>query len=170
MSWIFDWSWLVGVVPLKMMPPAQPLPTIVQAQQGLNAQMARANQQAALAQAQAQAQMAANSLLGQLQGNAANNPRNYQSPPHYLPERVVLSVSPQSTIAANKISQTLTQLPMRLAGKISSINFVEKLDRNQKPTAQVFVVTYINNRTLEFDDIDAFPSEADIARIALECP
>lgn len=169
----------MGVVPLPMLPPQPPkqprsplppLPTIVQAQQSLMAQAAANNH----AQAQAAAQMAANSLLGPLQGNAMNQRYPQQASPapptYHPPDRVVLSVNPQSTIAANKISHTLTQLPMRLAGKISSITFVEKLDHNHKPTAQAFVITYTNNRTLEFDDIDAFPSEADIARIALECP
>ena len=123
-------------------------------------------------------QLQANSLAAQYQGRFQQAVQDYQSarvshPPrqeYKPPDRVLLSVNPQSTIAANKIAGALSQLPMRLAGKITSITFVEKLDHNHKPTAQVFAVTYTNNHVLEFGDVDAFPSEADIARIALECP
>lgn len=84
-------------------------------------------------------------------------------------ERVVLAVAPQATKAAQSIDRLLAQIPMRLAGRIASVRFVEKLEGNQV-AAQMFVVTYDNRRVLEFANIDTFPTETDIARIALECP
>lgn len=119
------------------------------------------------AQHAAAAQAAQNSLGAQMYPGYVGPPNQQAARP---PDRVVMSVAPQATKAATKISQALEQLPMRLAGQILSINFVEKLDANFKVTGRVFMVTYTNNRTLEFGDVDSFPSEADIARIALECP
>lgn len=96
--------------------------------------------------------------------------RNHNAGSNYAPDREMLSIDPLTTKAAAKIARALEQIPMRMAAKILRIAFVVKYAAGTHDQTQVFVVTYANNATLEFGDIDMFPTDADIARIALECP
>jgi hypothetical protein len=57
-------------------------------------------------------------------------------------------------------------LPMSIANKINALDFWDETkDRRAR-----FVLTFNNRRSIEFDNIDEFPTAENIARIALECP
>jgi hypothetical protein len=61
-----------------------------------------------------------------------------------------------------KLFKLSTQLPMRLILQIKSVNLYNDPMRIE--------VLYMNDHVLVIPDVDAFPSEEHIARIALECP
>ena len=75
-----------------------------------------------------------------------------------------ISVVPLLEVARSKIEALISQLPMKVLAGISRIEFFDHV----KP--MMFVVTYTNQRTLEFTDLDAFPSDAVVARIILDAP
>ena len=65
-----------------------------------------------------------------------------------------------------KTSRALDQLPMGICAHINRIDFYP----NSFKSPMRFTVVFDNDHTVSFDDVDDFPSEAHIARIALECP
>jgi hypothetical protein len=79
----------------------------------------------------------------------------------------MVSHSPINFKVTDKITECTRQLPMALAAKIHMIAFYTDPYR--------FVVVFKDKpemipQKLVFDDVDDFPSDAHIARIALECP
>ena len=57
-------------------------------------------------------------------------------------------------------------LPTRICVHVVSIEYW-----NHPPSGvSRFTVTFDNQKTLDFEDVDNFPSDEHIARIALECP
>jgi hypothetical protein len=72
---------------------------------------------------------------------------------------------PYETRIRAAMQRACEQLPLRLAHKISEIRFGPDGVTNPR-----FEVVYMGGKVIEFDDVDNFPSDADIARIALECP
>jgi hypothetical protein len=65
-----------------------------------------------------------------------------------------------------QIEKLLDAIPMSLAGHIVVIHFYAKHDGDEAH----FVVRYDNDHILKIYEIDEFPSDEHIARIALECP
>ena len=108
---------------------------------------------------QAQAQQNFASQLSQYvnQGLSAAN-QAYQPP--------AISLSGLETKVQRKISQAIDQLPMSLCARIATIQF--RYAHENHPMR--FVVVFTNNHTIEFLDVDGFPADEHIARIALECP
>lgn len=67
----------------------------------------------------------------------------------------------------NQQMDKLTQLlPMSIAAKIIRLDYFEA----DKTTPACYVITFVNQRTLEFGEVDTFPTDEHIARIALDCP
>jgi hypothetical protein len=58
----------------------------------------------------------------------------------------------------------MRKLPWRIARHIQSLAFWY-----DEPQLR-FVLVFDNGHKLEFTDVDRFPTDADIAQIALECP
>jgi len=126
----------------------------------------------AAAQSMAAAQQRHN-LAQQVFANSQQNLQNLQAQPwHGLSAGQIAasSITPAPMITVNPLVQRAQEklalmgqmLPMRVLQKIRSAQmFVDPLK---------FVVIFNNEHQLEFDDVDAFPSEEHIARIALECP
>ena len=67
-----------------------------------------------------------------------------------------------STKVSQKICRALDQLPMSICAHIDRIEFWQDPMR--------FTVVFGNQHKVSFDDVDRFPAEEHIARIALECP
>lgn len=63
------------------------------------------------------------------------------------------------------VEQCVRELPFRLTHKIQEIRFGP--DGVIDPR---FEVVYMGGKVIEFENVDSFPTDADIARIALECP
>lgn len=57
-------------------------------------------------------------------------------------------------------------MPMSLAVRLTDIQFY----RSRDGAPARFVVRFTDGRNLEFGNVDTFPADADIARIALESP
>ena len=76
------------------------------------------------------------------------------------------SVHPLATKAHQQMARASEALPMRVAARISRIEFHSE----PRSRPMVFIVIFDNGRTLEFDDVDKFPADEHIARIVLECP
>lgn len=74
-------------------------------------------------------------------------------------------VKPLAARVQGAIDKVCGQLPIRLCSRISSIRFGP--DGVIDPT---FEVEYMGGKVIQFENVDEFPTEADIARIALECP
>lgn len=120
--------------------------------------------QALLSQAQAQAQ----ALAAQQQWTTmqAQTQAGLQAAQAFRPDPLVplVRVQPRVTKARGKIERMVEVLPIRICAKILSIEFYDHI------VPMRFVITFTNQRTLEFDDVEEFPSDAHVARIALECP
>jgi hypothetical protein len=95
----------------------------------------------------------------QLSGGMGFNYTTYEISP-------AISMSGLETKVQRKITQAIDQLPMSICAHIASISF-RYADAN-KPIR--FEVLFDNQRILSFAEVDAFPAEEHIARIALECP
>ena len=106
----------------------------------------------------AQAQQAFAQAAQQLNAQVQNYSLGNLPPP-------AISMSGLETKVQRKISQLVDQLPMRICSRIR-VTFVYAHEGNPAR----FVVTFDNQRTLEFQDVDAFPADEHVARIALECP
>ncbi len=89
------------------------------------------------------------------QANQSGAGQSVQSP--------ALTIIPAAEKARAKLNKLLDQIPMRLAANIRDIDFYDRGPAR-------FVITYTNTHTLEFENVDEFPTDTDIARIALECP
>ena len=85
-------------------------------------------------------------------------------------ERTVFGVNPIEFKAQQAITTVVQQLPMRMATSIARINYAHTENNNGSPTNPHFQVTFTNAHTIKFYNVDTFPLEEDIARIALECP
>lgn len=75
---------------------------------------------------------------------------------------ILFTVDPVHVMMQRKLLELSVRLPVRLTTQIKRIALIEEPLRIE--------VVYANGYTLVIHDVDAFPSEADIARIALECP
>ena len=64
-------------------------------------------------------------------------------------------------------------LPFSIAAKITSVSFVqeasENFNTNRRVVRVAVRVNFTNGREIILHDIDSFPSDADLGRIALEC-
>ena len=85
-------------------------------------------------------------------------------------ERTVFGVNPIEFKAQQAITTVVQQLPMRIATSIACINYAHTENNNGPPTNPAFCVVFTNAHTIKFYNVDTFPLEEDIARIALECP
>ena len=74
----------------------------------------------------------------------------------------LVQMQPLGLAIQSKVAKLSLELPMRVIGKIKSVDYFQDPPR--------FVVVFSNNRMVEFCDIDVFPSDEHIARIALEAP
>jgi hypothetical protein len=81
-------------------------------------------------------------------------------------QRPVISVDVLRAKLEQQSMRMVVLLPMSIAHKVKTLDFFSK--DGTRPAR--FVLTFANTRTVEFDDIDNFPSDEHIARIALECP
>jgi hypothetical protein len=80
--------------------------------------------------------------------------------------RCRISVSARDAKVHKQIAKLIDALPMAIAMHIASVDFyVESKDEPAN-----FTIVFDNRRTLVFEDINEFPSDAHIARIALDCP
>jgi hypothetical protein len=91
-----------------------------------------------------------------------------------VPDSYCARTSPAHVKIQEAINKAVAQLPFRLALKIDHIKFgPEVVGFNQLTFEHEykdlgFVVKYISGKEIKFYDIDEFPTDADIARIALE--
>lgn len=86
-------------------------------------------------------------------------------PPPEPPPKYSRSYRPFAYKADAAIERVCEQLPFRLAHKIAEIRFGP--DGVVDP---MFEVVFMGGKVIQFDNLDTFPTEADIARIAVECP
>ena len=103
----------------------------------------------------------------------ANAPQAQYAGAQQIPtsyERTVFGVTPIEFKAQQAITTVVQQLPMRIATSISRILYSHTENNNGSPTDPAFVVVFTNAHTIKFHNVDTFPLEEDIARIALECP
>jgi hypothetical protein len=63
------------------------------------------------------------------------------------------------------LDRAIVQLPMRLTYKVETIRFGP--DGSDDPQ---FEVVFKGGKVITFDNLDTFPTDADIGRIAVECP
>ena len=91
--------------------------------------------------------------------NQANQAQTNQTAP-------AVSMAALSTKASQKISRALDLLPVNLCAHIVCIEFW----RSSFEAPARFTVAFTNGHKVSFDDVDNFPAEEHIARIALECP
>lgn len=83
----------------------------------------------------------------------------YTTPPRYK------SVRPQELKVLSALHHASVMLPMRLASRIAEIRFGP-----EGAVSPCFEVVFTSGRVSRFDNLDTFPTEEDIARIAVECP
>ena len=79
-----------------------------------------------------------------------------------LLNQILFAMDPTQVVMQRKLLELSVRLPIRLITQIRRITLVDDPLRVE--------VEYINGHILAIHDVDAFPSEADISRIALECP
>ena len=87
---------------------------------------------------------------------------------NWVPEKVrpTITVHAADVKLRLKIAQLIDALPMSVCARIPRVEFYPAF---QEAPAQ-FVVHFDNQKQLIFQDIDAFPTEQDLAQIALDCP
>lgn len=69
--------------------------------------------------------------------------------------------------ADRAVKQVIANIPFAVANKVVAV----KLSRTDVPmNERWFEVSYVNGRVTRFDNIDTFPTEADIVRICFEAP
>jgi hypothetical protein len=86
--------------------------------------------------------------------------QTFSPPPSYSQ-----SVKPTNRKFQLALDRAIEQLPIRLANKIHVIRFGP--DGSDDPH---FEVIFKSGKVVTFEDVDHFPTDADIARIAVECP
>lgn len=101
--------------------------------------------------AQLAAQAATNSWISG-QRNVTDNFRN----------DILSVVDPTQTSMNAKLLKLSVALPMRLTVEIESVSLYRDPLRIE--------VRFTKGKTIIFEDVDAFPSDEHVARIALECP
>lgn len=104
------------------------------------------------AQAYAQQLAAASQMAPYAQQNTYNRPL------------IVVNVAHEKL--HTQIMELVKQLPMSIAAQIEHCGYYGK-DQDE---AARFLIIFNNDRTLTFYDVDNFPSNEHIGRIALECP
>jgi hypothetical protein len=82
---------------------------------------------------------------------------------HETHVRSVVSVYPIEHIAREKITRCCREFPMGLLAKINAISLAFT-----DTGTMYFVVQYASGRRADFTEVDEFPTDADMARIALE--
>jgi len=65
-----------------------------------------------------------------------------------------------------QIARLIEALPVSICSRITRVDFYPAFQE----IPMKFVVVFDNSREVEFDDVDAFPSDEHIAHIALACP
>jgi hypothetical protein len=132
-------------------------------------EIARLSQQAA---ASYSAQMMANQGIGHgIAGAGQSHPAAQYNPNPVSYARTVSGVHPLEFKAQRAITTVVEQLSMRIAQSIYRIEF--KVDDSKYPGPSPnsrYVVTFIDAKKLEFHNVETFPLDEDVARIALECP
>lgn len=91
--------------------------------------------------------------------------RDARTPPFAAPQYVASYRQLQQIKIKLAVDRCVEQIPFRLCHKIQEIRF--------GPGSVVyptFEVVYMGGKVVEFENVDSFPTDADIARIALECP
>lgn len=111
----------------------------------------------------------------QSQMNAAQSPYNqYNGPGSPMPGANLYRPKPPyhyeiATPLGKKVKvaleRTLAELPFRVVTKLDTIRFGPA-----DVTDPRFEVVFKGDKIVEFDNVDTFPTEADIARICLMCP
>lgn len=89
------------------------------------------------------------------------------APPPSPPPRLTYHASarPLETKVNAALADVCRQLPVRLASRIKEIRFGP-----QGVIDPMFEVEFMGGKVISFDNVDEFPTAADVARIALECP
>jgi hypothetical protein len=120
-------------------------------------------------------QLAAQQLTGQTPQNYAHY-NSLAQQQHYAQNAIqqaaanrspspFASFRPLEIKMQRKVARLVAQIPMRLAARIVSIDCYETGTNNLS-----IVVLFDNRQQIIFANIDEFPTDEDIARIALECP
>jgi hypothetical protein len=86
-------------------------------------------------------------------------------PAESQPPSYTHSAKPTNRKVQLALDRAIEQLPIRLANKIHVIRFGP--DGSDDPH---FEVIFKSGKVVTFEDVDHFPTDADIARIAVECP
>lgn len=86
-------------------------------------------------------------------------------------ESEIVSASPLHDRSHTAIRALTSQLPMRILGAIEQVKLLATVDSVENMQGNFrYVVEFKGGRKLEFANADTFPTEADVARVALECP
>jgi hypothetical protein len=110
------------------------------------------------------AQAAGQSYAGNI-GQAAAQAKylQWQATQTSVPSCIVMVAQQKIT---RQIDRMIDALPTRVCQHIDSVRFFPTTpDRNAR-----FYILFTNNKTLEFEDVDEFPTDAQLARIGLDCP
>lgn len=86
-------------------------------------------------------------------------------------EYTITRVEPLKHKVDDAIARLVRQMPMNVAANITtvSVRFKGPLDIATVAGCR-FIVAFVGGKTIEFPLDDAFPTDADVARICLECP
>lgn len=82
------------------------------------------------------------------------------------PPSLVVQVAALHTKVQRQITQLIDRLPMTIVVHIDTVSF----SRASAGQPHRFVVVFDNQHALELTDINNFPSDKDLAQVALECP
>lgn len=85
--------------------------------------------------------------------------------PSWVSHRSYYAKNPVNIKVERAIETCSLLLPMRLATRISMIRFGP-----QGVIDPMFEVVFMGGHVITFPDIERFPSDDDLARIAIECP
>jgi hypothetical protein len=106
----------------------------------------------------------ASSLNQHLQQYLTNDPANAQAQAQRWPLPMSITINFTEAKIKLQADEAMRKLPWRIARHIQSLAFW-----HDEPQLR-FEIVFDNGHKLEFTDVDRFPSDADIAQIALECP
>ena len=86
-----------------------------------------------------------------------------QSPRPDLPIEII-GVKPVTLKAEKALVRMTEALPFSVVARITRVGF-QHIDRHL-----FFTVVFESGQSITFDNVDTFPTEADIGRIVLSCP
>lgn len=117
------------------------------------------------AQQNALQQMAQNQGHLHSLGGSLNISGGYAGAPEQASRHTLTAVAVLKADCA--VKQVIANIPFAAANKVVAV----KLSRADVPmNERWFEVSYVNGRVTRFDNIDTFPTEADIVRICFEAP